>query len=214
MPFMNDRERPRRAIPTPRTCARCRRVLPLGAFPLRRKDGTKRYGHCRDCKAIYQRQWYVRNAERHRAVTAANRAAVRQFLAQGTVLQNQATLHGGMAYHRQQAFGLIGFGQKIKSAIVHGLHGHINITVAGNQHDRLLGITSMQGLHQRQTIHARHANVEQHEEGLVGTTRATVEMLKKHGFMPVLMETSGGHTWTNWRLYLSEFAPLLFQGPA
>ena len=48
-------------------------------------------------------------------------------------------------------------------AIVHGLHGHINITVAGNQHDRLLGITSMQGLHQRQTIHARHANVQHHD---------------------------------------------------
>jgi enterochelin esterase family protein len=24
-------------------------------------------------------------------------------------------------------------------------------------------------------------------------------------------ETSGGHTWSNWRDYLSEFAPLLFQ---
>ena len=34
-------------------------------FPLRRKDGSKRYGHCRDCKAAYQRQWYERNRERH-----------------------------------------------------------------------------------------------------------------------------------------------------
>jgi enterochelin esterase family protein len=24
-------------------------------------------------------------------------------------------------------------------------------------------------------------------------------------------ETSGGHTWINWRLYLNEFAPQLFQ---
>lgn len=62
----------------PKTCARCRRTLPLRDFPLRRKDGTKRYGHCRACKAAYQRQWYVRNAERHKAVTAANRAAVRR----------------------------------------------------------------------------------------------------------------------------------------
>ena len=24
-------------------------------------------------------------------------------------------------------------------------------------------------------------------------------------------ESEGGHTWTNWRVYLSEFAPLLFK---
>ena len=61
-----------------KTCARCRRILPLRQFPLRRKDGTKRYGHCRACKAAYQKQWYERNAERHKAATAANRAAVRR----------------------------------------------------------------------------------------------------------------------------------------
>lgn len=61
-----------------RTCSRCRRALPLESFPLRRKDGTARYGHCRDCKAVYQREWYVRNAERHRARTAANRAVQRE----------------------------------------------------------------------------------------------------------------------------------------
>ena len=61
-----------------KTCARCRRVLPLREFPLRRKDGTKRYGHCRACKAAYQRQWYERNAARHRANTAAARRAQRE----------------------------------------------------------------------------------------------------------------------------------------
>lgn len=65
-------------VGVPKTCARCRRVLPLREFPLRRKDGTKRYGHCRDCKAAYQRQWYERNAVRHRARTAAARRAVRE----------------------------------------------------------------------------------------------------------------------------------------
>ena len=34
---------------------------------------------------------------------------------------------------------------------------------------------------------------------------------KKHGFKPVFKETSGGHTWLNWRDYLTEFAPQLFQ---
>lgn len=46
---------------------------------------------------------------------------------------------------------------------------------------------------------------------LVETSRATVAMLKKHGFNPVYNETEGAHTWDNWRDYLHEFAPQLFQ---
>jgi enterochelin esterase family protein len=48
-------------------------------------------------------------------------------------------------------------------------------------------------------------------DGLIANTRNTVEMLKKHGFAPVFKESPGGHTWINWRNYLVEFAPLLFQ---
>ena len=36
-------------------------------------------------------------------------------------------------------------------------------------------------------------------------------MLKKHGFDVVYKETDGAHTWINWREYLNEFAPQLFQ---
>ena len=49
------------------------------------------------------------------------------------------------------------------------------------------------------------------EDFLINTTRATMEILKKHGFSPVFKESSGGHTWINWRNYLNEFAPQLFQ---
>jgi enterochelin esterase family protein len=49
------------------------------------------------------------------------------------------------------------------------------------------------------------------EDGLMPTTKGTVEMLKKHGFNASMKETAGGHTWINWREYLNEFAPLLFQ---
>jgi enterochelin esterase family protein len=49
------------------------------------------------------------------------------------------------------------------------------------------------------------------DDGLIATTRATVEMLKKHGFEPVFKESTGAHTWINWRNYLNEFAPQLFQ---
>jgi enterochelin esterase family protein len=49
------------------------------------------------------------------------------------------------------------------------------------------------------------------DDGLIATTKATVEMLKKHGFEPVFKESPGAHTWINWRNYLNEFAPQLYQ---
>ena len=36
-------------------------------------------------------------------------------------------------------------------------------------------------------------------------------MLDKHNFKYTYRESTGGHTWANWRIYLSEFAPLLFK---
>jgi len=49
------------------------------------------------------------------------------------------------------------------------------------------------------------------DDFLLPTTKATIEMFKKHGFTPEFHESSGGHTWINWRDYLNEFAPRLFQ---
>jgi enterochelin esterase-like enzyme len=49
------------------------------------------------------------------------------------------------------------------------------------------------------------------DDGLIANTRTTVEILKKHGFEPVFKESPGAHTWINWRNYLNEFAPQLFQ---
>ena len=48
------------------------------------------------------------------------------------------------------------------------------------------------------------------DDFLIETTRATVELLRKYGFDVVYEESSGGHTWINWRNYLYEFAPQLF----
>jgi enterochelin esterase family protein len=48
------------------------------------------------------------------------------------------------------------------------------------------------------------------EDFLVQTSNATVAMLKRHQFDVVARESAGGHTWINWRNYLHEFAPLLF----
>ena len=49
------------------------------------------------------------------------------------------------------------------------------------------------------------------DDRLMPTTKRTVEMLQNHGFKIVSGESDGGHTWINWRNYLSEFAPQLFQ---
>jgi enterochelin esterase-like enzyme len=42
-------------------------------------------------------------------------------------------------------------------------------------------------------------------------TQTLVTILKKNGFNYIFRESSGGHTWANWRIYLSEMAPLLFK---
>ena len=49
------------------------------------------------------------------------------------------------------------------------------------------------------------------DDFLLQNTRRTVELLRKHGFNIVFEESSGAHTWINWRNYLNEFAPQLFQ---
>jgi enterochelin esterase-like enzyme len=49
------------------------------------------------------------------------------------------------------------------------------------------------------------------DDFLLQTNNATVAFFKQHGFSPVVKETSGGHTWINWRNYLHEFSQQLFQ---
>ena len=49
------------------------------------------------------------------------------------------------------------------------------------------------------------------DDFLVETSRATVEMFRKHDFKVVYNEGEGGHTWIVWRQYLNEFLPQLFQ---
>jgi enterochelin esterase-like enzyme len=49
------------------------------------------------------------------------------------------------------------------------------------------------------------------DDFLIETTRGTVKMLRSHGFTVDSRETTGGHTWLNWRNYLVDFAPLLFR---
>ena len=49
------------------------------------------------------------------------------------------------------------------------------------------------------------------DDFLLETTKATVAMLEKHGFDVDYEESAGGHTWINWREYLTKFVPQLFR---
>ncbi len=49
------------------------------------------------------------------------------------------------------------------------------------------------------------------DDFLIETTRKTVSMIESHGFDVDYTESSGGHTWINWREYLNTFAPQLFK---
>lgn len=49
------------------------------------------------------------------------------------------------------------------------------------------------------------------EDFLLEDSQITVDKLKENGFDVSFTVTAGGHTWTNWRDYLVEFLPLLFQ---
>jgi enterochelin esterase-like enzyme len=49
------------------------------------------------------------------------------------------------------------------------------------------------------------------DDGLIANSRSSVELLRKHGFQVVFKESSGAHTWINWRNYLNEFASQLFR---
>jgi enterochelin esterase-like enzyme len=49
------------------------------------------------------------------------------------------------------------------------------------------------------------------DDFLLDTTKATVAMLERHDFDVDYEESAGGHTWINWREYLTKFAPELFR---
>jgi enterochelin esterase family protein len=49
------------------------------------------------------------------------------------------------------------------------------------------------------------------DDSLITTSRATVDLLNKYGYNASFHESPGAHTWINWRNYLTEFAPQLFQ---
>jgi len=49
------------------------------------------------------------------------------------------------------------------------------------------------------------------KDSLLAGSKSLAEALDKHGIKHEVHISGGGHTWINWRHYLSEFAPRLFQ---
>ena len=49
------------------------------------------------------------------------------------------------------------------------------------------------------------------KDSLLAGSKSLAEVLNKHGIKHEVHISGGGHTWINWRHYLSEFAPRLFQ---
>lgn len=49
------------------------------------------------------------------------------------------------------------------------------------------------------------------QDFLLDRSKNLVELLKKHGIKHESHTSGGGHTWINWRHYLNDFAPRLFQ---
>jgi enterochelin esterase-like enzyme len=49
------------------------------------------------------------------------------------------------------------------------------------------------------------------EDNLIMVSKATVEMLNRHSFAATFQESTGAHTWINWRDYLYEVKPQLFR---
>jgi enterochelin esterase family protein len=61
------------------------------------------------------------------------------------------------------------------------------------------------------TIKILSISVGDKDEGALTGSKAMSEILSRHGVKHELKVSAGGHTWINWRKYLNEFAPRLFQ---
>jgi enterochelin esterase-like enzyme len=53
--------------------------------------------------------------------------------------------------------------------------------------------------------------VGEKDTGANGSAKNLVAVLNKHGIKNEFHESSGAHTWINWRHYLNDYAPLLFR---
>ncbi|MNN13033.1 hypothetical protein D3C81_1260500 [compost metagenome] len=89
------------------------------------------------------------------------------LLAQLAVLQHQLALVHGAAQALQQGLRAERLFQEVVGALVHGLHRHRHVAMAGQEDHRQLAVQLLRPLQQAETIQAGHAHVAQDHAGKV-----------------------------------------------
>ncbi|OBX35027.1 hypothetical protein A8U91_04097 [Halomonas elongata] len=91
-----------------------------------------------------------------------------QFGLEGAVFQAETTFFAAAPYHFDQALAGEGLFQKVPGALAHGFHGGGNVAVTGDQDHRQVRIASADLAQQGHAVHARHADVTDHDAGKIG----------------------------------------------
>jgi len=91
-----------------------------------------------------------------------------------------------------------------------GTFGHIGVWSAGYRQTDDAAIKQFEAV-KAAGVKLYHVGCGVEDKLAYASSQNLVEILKKVDMKHVLRESPGGHTWFNWRIYLKEFAPMLFK---
>ena len=91
--------------------------------------------------------------------TKASVGASEVMLVQAAVLKHQLAFFQSPPQAAQQMLRGEGFFQEVVGPVAHGLHGHGDIAVAGQQDHWQIGVVRLQAFEQLQATHAGHAHI-------------------------------------------------------
>jgi enterochelin esterase family protein len=85
--------------------------------------------------------------------------------------------------------------------------GVFSITGGGEQYEKAHDAALKQAAASMKLVYYAYGS----QDPVVRTPEQLKGTLEKYAIKLTLHETGGGHTWINWREYLNDFAPRLFQ---
>ena len=91
-----------------------------------------------------------------------------------------------------------------------GTFGYIGVWSAGYRQNDEAAIKQFQAV-KAAGVKLYHVGCGLEDKMALASSRNLVEILKKVEMNHVFRESPGGHTWFNWRIYLKEYAPMLFK---
>jgi enterochelin esterase-like enzyme len=91
-----------------------------------------------------------------------------------------------------------------------GTFGYIGVWSAGTRQNDEAAIKQFQAV-KTAGVKLYHVGCGLDDKMALTGSQTLVEILKKVDMKYVFRESPGGHTWFNWRIYLKEFAPMLFR---